>query len=237
MIISAMEVAKTLVFVTSLWFNESSRCEKRGIVVEILEIPRHLLDKIDRKHLEQFMRNEGLEHSGTKEMLIDDLIKQINSESDSIEKNQLIASYQNFLLKTIKHNNNRLVITFPIVTTTYSSYYSVKNIVQQFDVPDISSLNYSDVIFGKKLKYDEFNEIFRHVHSSNGLVDLIEICYAKVSSYRRKDEKEVTTYEYVWCEINPKQNTLLLTMSMNSNEFIKTIMLLEIENKKLLKRN
>ncbi|OTN70825.1 hypothetical protein [Enterococcus faecium] len=74
--------------------------------MEDLMIPGHLLEKIDVKHLEQFIKNEGLVLDGNKAMLIDSLIKIINEESDKYEKKQLIASYHNFLLKTIKHINS-----------------------------------------------------------------------------------------------------------------------------------
>lgn len=184
-------------------------------------IPRHLLDKIDSKHLQQFMRSEGLEHLGSKEMLLDTLIKTINTEDDDIEKAQLVASYHNFLLKTIKHNNNRKIVTYPILTTQGVPYYSEKNLINKFNVSSVDELNYSNVISGKGLKNNDFTEMFRYVTISNGLIELIEVCYGRINKYKRSDNSEIISFEYVWCEIDTKDDVLRLTMSTNNNEFIK----------------
>ncbi|EGO2727262.1 hypothetical protein ACIMQ7_000979 [Enterococcus faecalis] len=184
-------------------------------------IPSHLLAKIDAKHLQQFMRNEGFDHSQTKEALIYRLIESINAEDDEAEKEQLIASYHNFLLKTIKHNNNRKIVTYPIQTTQSSPYYSEKNILNKFDVPSIECLNFSKVISGEGLNKEKFTELFRHITVEDGLVELIEVCYGKINKEKRDDESEITTYEYVWCEIDPKEDVLRLILSTKRNEFTK----------------
>ncbi|EJF48923.1 hypothetical protein YS9_2306 [Enterococcus sp. C1] len=184
-------------------------------------IPRHLLDKIDLKHLQQFMYREGLKYQGTKPDLIDTLIMQINNEDDKQEKEQLISSYHNFLLKTIKHNSNRYVITYPIITTKHSCYYSVNNIKNSFGISDLNDLNHSEVFLGETLKMGDFTEIFRHVSESDGLITLIEVCYGKINKYRRDDDSDVVVYEYIWCEIDTQSNVLRMTMPVNSQEFIR----------------
>ncbi|WVE62165.1 hypothetical protein VXJ28_07195 [Enterococcus faecium] len=189
--------------------------------MEDLMIPGHLLEKIDVKHLEQFIKNEGLVLDGNKAMLIDSLIKIINEESDKYEKKQLIASYHNFLLKTIKHINNRIVVTYPIITTEQSVYFSERNIIEKFDVNSIDDLNFSDVLLGKNLKKEKFTKIFRHVSHTNGLIDLIEICYGRINSYKREDETEKEIFEYVWCEINPLDDVVRIILSENPQAFIK----------------
>ncbi|MFB5312072.1 hypothetical protein [Enterococcus gallinarum] len=184
-------------------------------------IPGHLLKKIDLQHLKSFMKSEGLERQGTKEMLLQTLINMINDEEQIEEKDALVASYHNFLLQTIKYNNNRIVVTYPIITTKHSVYFSEKNLLAQFDTENLSELNYSNVINGDQLTRNEFNLIFQHIDCDHGEVKLIEICYGRINEYKREDQKMETFYEYIWCEIDPKKNQFRMIFSENPRAFIK----------------
>lgn len=178
-------------------------------------IPRHLLEKIDRQHLAQFMKKEGLNVSENKEKMIYDLIEAINNlvgEENSTDREELIASYYKFLLETLKHNNNRTIITYPIYVTERSSYYSVGGLLTQFDVNDITMLNHSTVITGNRISKGDFTEIFRHITEEEGLIKTIELCYGRVYDYRRSDDTIIEKYEYVWCEIDSKSDLLRIIL-------------------------
>lgn len=183
-------------------------------------IPGHLLNKIDFQHLKTFMKSEALENQGTKEMLLQKLMNEINNEKKD-ERELLLASYHNFLLQTIKYNNNRIVVTYPIITTAYSVYFSEKNILDQFDVDNLTELNFSNVIEGSNLRINKFNLIFRHIKCDNSEVKLIELCYGRINKYKKEDGSSKTFYEYVWCEIDPQKNVFRMIFSENPRSFIK----------------
>lgn len=182
-------------------------------MMDTFEIPGHLLEKIDAKHLSQFMADEGLFSTGSKEAMLIHLIDALNDEEDTTEKDQLVASYHEFLLKTIKHNNNRIVITYPLLTTDQLPYYSEKNLCSKFEVSSVSELYFSDVIRGGILKKNRFELLYRNITTSEGLTDLIEVCFGRTGEFTRSDDRKAIFYDYVWCEIDSNNQSLRVIMS------------------------
>lgn len=185
-------------------------------MIEELDIPGHLLEKIDLITLKEFVKGEGFNVDGTKEMILSSFLNSINIEDDDVEKSFLISRYHNFLLKTLKHNNNRIVVTYPMLITRQSAYFSEANLMNSLQIDDISELNYSKVIFGETLKQEEFTEIFRHVNSEDGDIKLIEICYGRIKIKTLDDGRTKTYYEYVWCEIDNVNKKFRIILSNSS---------------------
>lgn len=178
-------------------------------------VPGHLLEKIDRQHLAQFMKNEGLDISENKSKMLYDLIDTINNlvgEDVVVEREELIASYYKFLLATLKHNNNRTIITYPIYVTEHSSYYSVGKLSSHFKVDNVELLNHSTVIAGENISKGDFVEIYRYVTEIDGLVKSIELCYGRIYDHTRSDGNTIEKYEYVWCEIDSESEILRIIL-------------------------
>ena len=111
------------------------------------------------------------------------------------------------------------MITYPLLTTEQSPYYSEKNLCTKFDVSSIKELYFSDVIEGKLLKDGRFEPIYRNVTSSEGLIGLIEMAFGRICKYTRFDGKKVTYYDFIWIEIDPKLQVMRVTMSESPSGF------------------
>lgn len=179
------------------------------------EIPGHLLEKMDGITLKQFLKENDFYHSGSKDMMLTRLLKTINTETDTSKKDDILRKYHDFLLKTIKHNNNRIVVTYPIFTTQESPYYSIVNLLSQFEVDTIEQINFSNVILESRFS-ENFQLIYRNIIHDEGLVIKIENCFVRLIEYENEDRKPIRKFEYVWSEIDPVNDTLRLMLSENS---------------------
>ena len=179
------------------------------------EIPGHLLEKMDGITLKQFLKENDFYHSGSKDMMLTRLLKTINTETDTVKKNDILKKYHDFLLKTIKHNNNRIVVTYPIFTTQESPYYSIVNLLSQFEADTIEQINFSNVILESRFSED-FQLIYRNVIHDEGLIIKVENCFVRLIEYENEEKRQIKKFEYVWSEIDPVNNILRLILSENS---------------------
>lgn len=190
-----------------------------------LEYPAHLRHKFDKNVVKQIAFDIGIDTSGDIDKLIYTTVVDINKEDDPEEKEDKLALYHQFVLDTIKHGDNREILTFDIEYGSTSPLTSFSRLLNHLNV-NREDFFVSKVMYQQYLS-DDYVLIYRNTDMDiqTDAMAKISLVYGRRVLYKKpikntKRKIDDIKYEYIWIEIDIVNYKMRMIISSNEKNYI-----------------